>query len=185
MDHGPCQYLSSDLFYYNNITYLIICDYYTNFPFVYAMRAPITSATIIDRLNTLFAEHGIPDRLLSDNGGHYSSKAFRTFVFEWGFDHVTSSPYRSQSNDLTERTVQSLKNILKKSENFQMSLLLLRSTPVIGSTRSPDELLYRSQVSKPFARYLPRRPVPREYIVIQCVNRSTLTRTSLTDTCPT
>ena len=61
------------------------------------MHAPITCATIIDRLKTLFAEHGILDRLLSDNGGHYSSQAFRTFASEWGFDHVTSSPYHSQS----------------------------------------------------------------------------------------
>ena len=154
----PWQYLSSDLFYYNNITYLLICDYYTKFPFVYAMRAPITSANIIDRLKTLFAEHGIPDRLLSDNGGHYSSQAFRTFASEWGFDHVTSSPYHSQSNGLAERTVQSLKNILKKSENFQMSLLLLRSTPVIGSTRSPAELLYGRKLANPLPCNYPIDP---------------------------
>ena len=49
------------------------------------MRAPITSATIVDHL-----KHGILDRLLSDNGGLYSSQAVRIFASEWGFDHVTS-----------------------------------------------------------------------------------------------
>ena len=47
------------------------------------MPIPITSVTITDGLKTLFAEHGIPDRLLSYNGGHYSSQTFRTFASEW------------------------------------------------------------------------------------------------------
>ena len=122
------------------------------------MRAPITRAIIIDRLKTLFAEHSIPDRLLSANGGHYSSQAFRTFAFEWGFHQVTSSLYHSGSNGLAQRTVQSLKNILMKSENFQMSLLLLRSTPVIGSTRSPAELLYGHKLANPLPVTYPVDP---------------------------
>ena len=130
------------------------------------MSAPITSATIIDkRLKTLFAEHGIPDRLLSDNGGHYSSQAFRTFASKWGFDHVTSSPYHTQSNGLTERTMQSMKNILKKSELPDVAT----STKIYTSNwmdTKPRRTALRSQVSKPFARYLPRRPVLREYIVV-------------------
>ena len=106
------------------------------------MRAPIISATIIDRLKTLFAEHGIPDRLLSDNGGHYSSRAFRTWASEWGFHHVTSSPYHSQSNGLAWLTVQSLPNVAT-------------STTIYTSNRidtEPRRTALRSQVSKPFSR---------------------------------
>ena len=31
----PWQYISTDIFYYNNKTYILICDFFTKFPFIY------------------------------------------------------------------------------------------------------------------------------------------------------
>ena len=53
----------------------------------------------------MFARHGIPLKLMSDGGPQYSSSEFADFAQQWGFEHVTSSPYHPCSNGLAERTV--------------------------------------------------------------------------------
>jgi transposase InsO family protein len=35
---------------------------------------------------------------MSDNGPQFSAATFSKFVDEWGFTHLTSSPYYPQSN---------------------------------------------------------------------------------------
>ena len=90
-------------------------------------------------------ENGSPDRVVSDNGGHYTSQTFRNFATEWDFEHVTSSPHFPQSNGFIERQVQTVKNTLKKAamtrSNPQKALLALRSTPVDSHLPSPAEML--------------------------------------------
>ena len=108
-------------------------------------------------MKDVFAEQGIPERVVSDNGGHYSSFAFRRFAEAWGFDHVTSSPHYPQSNGFIERQVQTIKNTLKKAvatkSDVQMALLVLRATPIDSHLPSPAELLN----SRKFKTNLPIR----------------------------
>ena len=87
------QLVGADLFVINKGSYLIESDYYSKFPFVYSIPTAVTS-----KIKSLFAEQGVPRRVVSDNGGHFSSGAFRKFADQWCFDHVTSSPHYPQSN---------------------------------------------------------------------------------------
>ena len=87
------QIVGTDLFVINRETYLLVSDYYSKFPFVYVIPSPVTSTAVIAKTKSLFAEQGVPQRVISDNGGHFSSDAFRRFANQWCFDHVTSSPY--------------------------------------------------------------------------------------------
>ena len=57
----------------------------------------------------MFARHGIPDQLLSDNGPQFSANTFAKFQEEFGFTHITSSPNFPQANGEVERTVQTEK----------------------------------------------------------------------------
>ena len=43
-----------------------------------------TSAAFISTMKEIFAEHGVPDILRSDNGPQYASAAFTEFIEEWG-----------------------------------------------------------------------------------------------------
>ena len=103
------------------------------------------SQAAIDILKNTFAEQGIPDKLISDNGPHFSSAKFQKFAESWGFNHITSSPCYPQSNGFVERQIQTVKRTLEKAKlsniDPDMALLILRSTPVDYNLPSPSELL--------------------------------------------
>ena len=151
----PWQIVGTDLFAIREDTYLLICDYYSKFPFVYRIEGKVTSDRIISKMSEVFAENGSPSKVVSDNGGHYSSQAFRNFAAEWCFDHVTSRPHFPQSNGINERQVQTVKYTLKKAamsrSNPHKALLALRSTPIDSHLPSPAEMLnarkYKSNLS--------------------------------------
>lgn len=65
-------------------------------------------------MKSIFSEHGIPARLVTDNGPQYYCKEFKLFTATYGIDHITSSPLYPQCNGFAERMVQSVENILKK-----------------------------------------------------------------------
>ena len=139
------QIVRTDLFVINRETYLLVSDYYSKFPFDYVIPSPVTSTAVIATMTSLFAEQEVPQRVISDNGGHLSSDAFRRFADQWCFDHVTSSPYYPQSNGFIERHVQTVKHTLKKvgpRSDVQVALLVLRATPIDNHLPSPAELLY-------------------------------------------
>ncbi len=73
-----------------------------------------TSSPTIEKLRTVFATHGLPERLVSDNGSCFTSEEFEQFLFKNGIKHGTSAPYHSASNGLAERAVQTFKEGMKK-----------------------------------------------------------------------
>lgn len=88
--------------------------------------------------------------MISDNGPHYNSAAFKQFTNEWRFDHRASSPKYLQSNTLAERCVQSMKSAIKKvkssSRDINMVLLCLRTTPIDYTMPSPGEVLFNRKL---------------------------------------
>ena len=107
----PWHTLGSDLFQWKNNDYLLVTDYYSNFPVVKKL-ATTQSSTVIAYLKSIFEEYGIPHKLATDNGSQNTSAAFRDFSHSYGFSHVTSSSLYPQSNSLSERTVKTVKGLL-------------------------------------------------------------------------
>ncbi len=135
----PWGIVASDLFYMNECTYLVIVDYYSRFAEISLLKNS-TSKEVIMQCKSIFARHGIPVWFKSDNGPCYSSREFAEFAEKWGFAHITSSPKYPQSNGLAEKTVQTLKNMIKKSDDPYLGLLEYRNTP-IDDIASPAQLL--------------------------------------------
>eukprot|EP00731_Ephydatia_muelleri_P026864 Em0018g964a len=100
-----------------------------------------TSKGVVDAIKAIFSRHGIPETLVSDNGPQYSSELFVKFAAEYNFVHVTSSPHYPRSNGHAERSVQTVKNILRKSSDPLLAMLIYRSTPLPWCKLSPAELL--------------------------------------------
>ena len=140
------QILGTDLFHYNNSEYLIVVDYYSKFPFVRKMPTPCTSHAVVAATADIFSEHGVPEKVVSDNGPHYDCVNYKKFAQEWGFEHVTSSPHFPQSNGFVERIIQTVKRTLLKAKERNMNpckaMLCLRTTPLDHHLPSPSELLY-------------------------------------------
>ena len=70
----------------------------------------------------------------------------KEFSKSYCFDHVTSSPHYAQSNSMVERTVRTVKQLLKGSADPYLALLSYRATPLPWCLRSPGELLMGRKV---------------------------------------
>ena len=86
--------------------YLVIVDYYSKMPMVWKMpTSQCNSAKVITVLKELFAEHGIPEEIRSDNGPQFASHLFAEFTKDWNIKHSTSSPRNPRSNGSISRFV--------------------------------------------------------------------------------
>lgn len=74
--------------------------------------------------------HGIPECFMSDGGPQYVSFVFKHFAQSYGFPHIDSSPRYAQSNGLAELGVQTIKMMLKKSDDPYIALLSYHTTPL-------------------------------------------------------
>ena len=110
-----------------------------------ARLTSLTSRAAIKELKGIFARHGIPDVLVTDNGPNFSSAEFSVFARTWCFDHVTSSPHYPQSNGKSENAVKTVKNLFRKckapGQSEFLALLDWRNTPTEGIGTSPAQRL--------------------------------------------
>ena len=136
----PWQKVGTNWFHFKGATYLLVVDYFSRYPEITKLTST-TSLDIINALKSAFSRYGIPEMVMSDNGPQYSSQEFRDFAKAYNFNHVTSSPHFAQSNGQAERTVQTLKKLLKESSDPYLALLTYRSTPFPWCKLSPAELL--------------------------------------------
>ena len=121
-------------------------DYYSRYPEI-AKLSSTTSSAVITVLKSVFARHGIPEVVRSDNGPQYSSKEFSQFASSYGFQHITSSPRYPQSNGQAERIVRIVKKMLKQSTDPYLAILNYRATPLPWCKLSPAELLMGTEVA--------------------------------------
>ena len=70
--------------------------------------------TVQSRLKSLFAQQGVPQRVISDNEGHFSADAFSRLADQWCIDQVPFSPHYPQSNGPIERQVKTVKRMFNK-----------------------------------------------------------------------
>ena len=148
--------------------YLILADYYSGFIELNLLHTT-TSQKVITHLKSQFAHHGIPDRLITDNGPQFSSDTFKQFTKDYCFQHAMSSPYYPQSNGMAEKTVQTVKSLLKKEHSAKqdpyLALLEYRNTPMSDHLGSPVQRLmgHRTKTLLPTSNSLlePRTISPR------------------------
>ncbi len=90
---------------------------------------------VISCMKSIFARHGVPKEVFTDNGPQFINASFLSFAEEWYFKHTTSSPHFPQSSGLVEKSVGIVKRIMQKKtrddgSSFYMGLLVYRSTPL-------------------------------------------------------
>ncbi|XP_062713126.1 uncharacterized protein K02A2.6-like [Aedes albopictus] len=135
--------------------YLVTVDAYSKWPEIFPTKS-ITSKATINLLRSLFANKGMPQVLVSDNGTQFTSAEFKQFCSENGVEHVTTAPFHPQSNGQAERFVDTFKRAVKKVQDGEGSiktaldtfLLAYRTTPNPNTPdgRSPAELMYNRRL---------------------------------------
>ena len=139
----PWQVIATDLFELDNLNYLIVVNYFSRFVEVTALKKTAQSHEVIRALKGIFAGHGIPEQVRSDNGPQYASAEFTHFATEWGFKHETSISRFPQSNGEVERAVKTTVSLLKKEKDATEGLLAYISTPLAYGYSSSESLMGR------------------------------------------
>ena len=73
-----------------------------------------TTERTIDELRLIFAEHGLPEQLISDNGPQLTSEKFARFMRQKGNMHTLVPSYHPASSGAAERSVRVVREALEK-----------------------------------------------------------------------
>ena len=128
---------------------LVVIDRYSRYPEVEIVTST-NANTVIRKLNKIFASHGIPEVLITDNGPPFTSNDFKGYMKQIGASHRLSTPYWPQGNAEAERFMRTLGKILTIAnlthEDLQNALskflFQYRITPHSTTKVPPAELLY-------------------------------------------
>lgn len=125
---------------------LVVIDAHSKWIEAFPMTTA-TACTTIQQLRKLFAQFGIPDTIVSDNGPQFSAMEFQEFCRLNGIRPTRVAPYHPSSNGLAERAVKIVKEGLKKqssgtiSDQIARMLFQYRITPHTTTGSAPAELL--------------------------------------------
>ena len=128
-------------------TVLVVLDAYSKYPEVEII--PSTAAKdALPALERIFATHGIPEVLKTDNGPPFQSHAFRTFAKEKGFSHRNITPLWPEANGHVEGFMKNLGKVSRTAHSqgkdwrreLYVFLANYRATPHPSTGKSPYEL---------------------------------------------
>ena len=145
---------------YKGEMFPIVIDAYSKWLEVHCMKSTTSNATI-EKLREIFATHGLPATLVSDNGSNFTSSEFEEFMKRNGIKHIKVAPYHPASKRLAERAVQVFKEGFEKmgegsiQTKISRFLLRYRTTPHSTTRVPPAELLMKRKLHTQLDRIFP------------------------------
>ena len=132
---------------------LVVIDYYSRYFEVDILKS-VLSRNVIDSLDRIFATHGIPESMKTDNGPQFISEEFKVYMVNNGVKHVTSIPLWPQGNGEVERQNRTLLKSMRIAHSagkdwkkeLNKFLLAYRSTPHATTGVSPAKLLFGREI---------------------------------------
>ena len=121
----------------------------------------ITSSHTIEKLRIVITTHGLPRKVVTDNGPSFTSEECRTFMSENGITHITTAPYHPSSNGSAERDVQTFKRGLKPTngdslqERLSKFLFTYRIPPHTTTGVAPAQMLMNHRLRSRFDSLFP------------------------------
>ena len=94
-----------------------------------------------------FSRFGIAEEIFTDQDPMYKSKEFDNFCKFYEITKDFSSARYPQSNGMAERSVQHVKNLIRKcsrdNSDFNLALLEYKNTPLDSKLGSPAQILMK------------------------------------------
>ena len=127
--------------------FLLVIDAKSRWPEIKVLNKAPNSEITMKLLDEIFATHGYPLVMVSDNASIFTNESFKIFCRSRGIKQKFIAPGHPSTNGLAERNVQTLKDKLKamSSENLPMNIKVqkivfrYRATP-LANGKSPAEL---------------------------------------------
>lgn len=152
----PWQIVSCDFFYLKGKPHLLMIDHFSKYVELKPMSSTVAPA-VITVLKSIFATHGLPEKLVTDGGPPFDSDLIKKFVKDCDIKHHITSPHFPRANGQVERCVQAIKKSLIKAaedgKDLYPVLLDYRTQPA-RDLPSPAELL----MGRRLRSFLPAHP---------------------------
>ena len=137
----------------NEFYFLLVIDEYSRYPEVEIVTSTKASE-VIPKFEKIFATHGVPDKLKTDNGPPFKGHDMKAFANKMGFHHQRVEPMHPQSNGLAENFMRMLLKVAhtaqveKKDPRREVYkyLMAYRATPHSTTGVSPSESLFGRQI---------------------------------------
>ena len=155
----------SDLFTLDGKDYLLVVDYSSKYPITRRLNNT-RRETVTAGMSEIFSLFGPPIELVSDDGPQYTGAPFKQMIDKWAITHTTSSPRYPRSNGLAERTVRTVKALLKKckqsNQDVHIAMLHLSATPVDSKLPSPAQMLFGRPIRTNIRSYHHPSPIQKQ-----------------------
>ena len=110
----------------------------------------LSTESLIATTKVMFAEYGIPHRLMSDAGTNFISEKFQRFCSRLNIKHAVLSMYHHQTNGQVKACIQFIKCTLKgcvdSGGDIHLALLQIHTTPLGQGLPSLATLLFNHPV---------------------------------------
>ncbi len=90
---------------------LVVVDAFSKRPEFFITKHALADFTLKALRNT-YSREGVPDAVVTDNGGHFSAKSVTDWVRQIGSQHVYTAPRHPQSNGSAENFVKIFKSAI-------------------------------------------------------------------------
>ena len=100
---------------FEDCTYIIVVDVFSCFPVVKQLRGESTKL-VLNALQNIFCDFGIPESIISEKGPCYRSQEFSQFCTKFEIKHISGAACNHQANAIAERSIQTVKHLMAKNQ---------------------------------------------------------------------
>ena len=141
----PWATIGMDICEQDQCKYLLVIDCYSRFP-VFITLPDTSATTVCEQFTQVLTKSGLSTIIMSDHRSQYMSERFKREFHNSNIMLKSSSPYHHQTNGVVERTIGTLKALLKKAQQKKKcpytALWMYRTPPKNNDMPSSYELLF-------------------------------------------
>ena len=132
---------------------LVVIDDYSRYPEIEIISSTSVKS-VLPKLHSIFARHGVPQIVKTDNGSPFNATDFSNFAKYMGFQHKPVTPLWPEANGGVERFMRVLKKIMQSAhvegknwkQELYRAMLNYRATPHATTGISPAEALFGRKI---------------------------------------